>query len=247
MTLIKLQELLDHLAQYLKIEEFKDYCVNGAQVRGKEELRKIAFSTSSSLDVIEESIKCGADAIVVHHGLFWEKDKGEISGSLKEKLKKLLKHDISLICYHLPLDAHKEIGNNYQTLRLFGLEDIHPFEAIGAKAHGVMHVEDLLKLVKQQFHIEPVIPPFSKTSVSSIACVTGGGHSYLKAAKNGGIEAFITGTCDEWVWDYAKENQLLFIPLGHYRSETIGIKSLMNHVQNKFHVECVYLENFNPY
>lgn len=245
--MIKLQELSDYLAGYLNVGEFKDYCTNGIQLRGKEEVKKIAFSTSSSLSIIDQAIDQGVDALIVHHGLFWDKDPRDIKGVLKEKIFKLLKSDISLICYHLPLDAHKIVGNNYQTLKSLGFDAIEPFETIGAKAMQHRDVEDLLATIHKKFNCEPICPPYSRKKIQSIACVTGGAHSYIKSAKQQGIDAFITGTSDEWVWDFAIENQMLFIPIGHYNSEKIGIQALMDHLVRHFGIKGVYLENFNPY
>lgn len=245
--MIKLQELSDYLASYLNVHEFKDYCTNGIQLRGKEGVKKIAFSTSASLNIIDQTIKNNADVLIVHHGLFWDKDSKDIDGVIKDKLFKLLKADVSVLCYHLPLDAHKVVGNNYQTLRRLGFKDIKPFDVIGSKSYEECHVDTLIESIKREFKVSPIIPPVKKNKIQSIACVTGGGHSYLKQAHKEGIDALITGTCDEWVWDFAQENNMLFVPMGHYSSETIGIQSLMKHVEESFNVDVVYLENFNPY
>lgn len=247
MTRIKLQELLGHLAEYLKVHEFKDYCINGAQIRGKEELQKVAFSTSASLEVIEKAIQEKADALIVHHGLFWDKDDRSLEGPLKTKVKEMLTHDMSLLAYHLPLDAHKIVGNNFNILRSLGFEQIKHYESIGAIAQESIRVQDLIDKVKAVFGIEPLIPPIKKTQLSNVACVSGGGHSFFKQAPSNGVEAFISGTTDEWVWDFAKENNILFIPLGHYRSEVIGVKKLMEYVEATFGLHTMHIEHFNPY
>jgi dinuclear metal center YbgI/SA1388 family protein len=247
MSVINLQELLVELNSYLKIHEFKDYGPNGIQIEGKNTIKKCMFSTSASLEVIQHAANTGIDALIVHHGLFWDKDSRVIEDSMKKKIKLLLENEISLIAYHLPLDAHHDIGNNAMILKTIGACHLESFEAIGMKGLINMKKNDLIHHVKKQFHVDPMIPPCDLNEIAKIACVSGGGHSYLKMCKQHGVNAFITGTHDEWVWDYAQENNLLFIALGHYRSENLGIKMLSEHVQKRFGLECLYFETQNPY
>jgi len=247
MTKIKLQELLEFLNGYLKIHDFKDYGPNGLQVEGKKHIDKVAFSTTASLEIIQEAIQKGANCLVVHHGLFWDKDSKVISGPLYQKLKALIHGDVSLLAYHLPLDAHREVGNNAMILKTLGIEYIEPFEIIGAKGVVNMTKENILGRLKAFFDIEPICPPCHLESIKTIACVSGGGHTYFKKILDENIDAFISGTADEWVWDFAKENNKLFIPLGHYKSETIGIKALKDHVEKVLGLETLYFESKNPY
>lgn len=247
MSQINLQELLGYLNSYLNSHEFKDYGPNGLQIEGKSSIKKCVFSTSCSLEVIKEAIDLHADAIIVHHGLFWDKDERVLSGAILEKIKMLIEHKISLIAYHLPLDAHQVVGNNAMILKTLGIMHVEPFEGIGMQATCKLKKDDLIKRVKQEFAVHPIIPPCDKELIEKIAVVSGGGHSFLKQCKKQNIDAFITGTFDEWVWDYAQENNILFIPLGHYRSETLGVKALSELIKKQFSIESVIIDIQNPY
>ena len=247
MTKIKLQELLKAVNTYLKVHEFKDYGPNGLQVQGKEEIEKIVFSTSASLEVIEKAIECHADALIVHHGIFWDKDSRVLEGPILKKVKALIENNISLIAYHLPLDAHREVGNNFMTLKLLGATHLEVFESIGSKGVVDVQSKQLISKISQLFDVNPMVPPYKDKTITKIASVSGGGHSYIKACVEEGIEALISGTFDEWVWDYAQENEILFIPIGHYKSENIGIKALETYVKQTWNIKTAYLEVSNPY
>lgn len=247
MSGILLQELLEFLNAYLKIDEFKDYCPNGLQIRGKNQVQKIACSTSASLEIIQQACHNKVDALIVHHGLFWDKDSRVLDGPILEKIKLLLDHDVSLIAYHLPLDAHKEVGNNFPLLKHLGARDVEGFEHVGAKGVIDIKKEDLIQKVAVFFDKAPIVPHIDKQLIQSIAVVSGGAHASIKACKTFGIDAFITGTCDEWVWDFSQENNLLFIPVGHYKSETLGIKLLAEFLKKTMGFDTIYLESQNLY
>lgn len=247
MSGILLQELLDFLNSYLKIHDFKDYGPNGIQVRGKNDIKKIAVSTSASLDVIKQACEQKVEALIVHHGLFWDKDSRVMEGPILEKVKLLIDHSMSLLAYHLPLDAHKEVGNNFPLLKHLGAHNLEHFETVGAKGQITIKKQDLITAVSSFFKVSPTMPPVEKTNITSIAAVSGGAHACLRACKEQGIDAFITGTQDEWVWDFAKENNILFIPVGHYRSETVGVKLLGDYLKKIMGLEVLYLESQNPY
>jgi len=247
MDSIKLQELLDYLNAYLKVADFKDYGPNGLQLQGKGSLRKIAFTPSASLEAIEEALENKADLICVHHGLFWDKDPRGLVGPLYEKVKKLMQREVSLLAYHLPLDAHPQVGNNFVTLRNLGLSQLESFEEVGAQGRGELSFEQLVKNLEEMFGTSLRTPPCKKKILHRVACISGGAHSAIKAAFRVGCDAFITGTSDEWVWDFAKETGMAFFPLGHYRSEKVGIKALMDHVGEKFKIQTLWIDTQNPY
>lgn len=247
MSGILLQELLDFLNSYLKIHDFKDYGPNGLQVKGKNQISKIAFSTSASLEVIEKACENKVDALIVHHGLFWDKDSRVLEGPILEKIKLLLKNEINLIAYHLPLDAHKEVGNNFPLLKVLGVSNLEGFDTVGAKGHIDISQEEFVKKVSNFFDVTPIIPMISQKNIKTVAAISGGAHSGIRLCKEQGIDAFITGTCDEWVWDFARENNILFIPVGHYRSETLGVKLLAEYLKKTMGFDVCYLSSNNPY
>ena len=247
MEMITLQELSDALSHYLKVYEFKDYGPNGIQIEGKKEIKKIAFSESASLNVIEKAVEQDADALIVHHGLFWEKQPLILEGVQKNRVKKILENDLSLLAYHLPLDAHKEVGNNFMTLEAIGAKNLSPFDAIGAKGEINLSKQDFLNKIKQVFGATPITPPVSIDFIKKVAVVTGGSHASLKSKEMHDVDALITGTCDEWVYEYAIEANKLFVPIGHYLSELIGIKALMTWVKRQLLVETCFIQTENPY
>lgn len=247
MSGILLQELLDFLNSYLKIHDFKDYGPNGLQVKGKNQISKIAFSTSASLEIIEKACENKVDALIVHHGLFWDKDSRVLEGPILEKIKLLIKNEINLIAYHLPLDAHKEVGNNFPLLKQLGALNLEIFDTVGAKGHIDISQDELVKKVSHFFDVTPIIPMITEKKIKTVAAISGGAHSAIRLCKEQGIEAFITGTCDEWVWDFARENNILFIPVGHYRSETLGVKLLSEYLKKTMGFDVCYLSSNNPY
>jgi dinuclear metal center YbgI/SA1388 family protein len=247
MEMITLQELSEALSQYLKVSEFKDFGPNGIQIEGRNEIKKIAFSESASLNVIEKAINENADALIVHHGLFWEKQPLVLEGVQKNRVKKILENDLSLLAYHLPLDAHKEVGNNFLTLEAIGARNLSPFDGIGAKGEIHLSKQDFLNKIKQVFGVTAITPPVSIDFIKKVAVVTGGAHSSLKSKDMHDVDAFITGTCDEWVYEYAQESNKLFVPIGHYRSELIGIKALMMWVKRQLLIETCFIQTENPY
>lgn len=244
---ITLQELLEALNTYLKVHEFKDYGPNGLQIEGKSHIKKIAFSESCNQYVIDEAIEKKADALIVHHGLFWDKQSPVLEGVLKNRVKKILESDLNLIAYHLPLDAHKEVGNNFLTLEALGVKNLSPFDVIGAKGDINLSKEDFIKKVEAVFDVKPIIPPCKLSHIKKVACVTGGAHASLRSHDMKEVDCLITGTCDEWVYEYALEANKLFIPIGHYQSEKIGIKALMMWVKRQLLVDTCFIEKENPY
>lgn len=250
---ISLKEFVLALNQFLRASEFADSCPNGLQIEGKGRIYKLGFAVSASLAAIKEAKARGVDALVVHHGLFWNKDAYSIVGMKKHRIAQLIDDDISLIAYHLPLDAHPELGNNWRAAIDLGWKELQPFADHGKHKIGVKGVFSPLDVSQFQKTIETYYGHVAhasfadKPTVKSAALVSGGAHRLLEEAANEGVDCFITGSFDEPNWEMAKELGVHFFALGHYATERIGILALMDYVQKRWAVSCEWIDLVNPF
>lgn len=247
---MQLAQTLDAL---LEPEKFRDYGPNGLQVEGRTQIRKIVSGVTASRALIEAAVAAGADAILVHHGLFWRGQDGRVTGWMKQRLSLLLAHEINLFAYHLPLDAHAELGNNAQLGRQLGLEPMARFgeqelgflgRRVGGGAFasaGVLagHVEAVLKrsvtLVEGDHRL-----------VTRLAWCTGGAQGYFEAAIAAGADAFITGDISEPQAHYARECGVAYLACGHHATERYGAPAVAAHVARVLALEHEYIDIDNP-
>jgi dinuclear metal center YbgI/SA1388 family protein len=247
------QDLLQAFDTLLQPERFKDYGPNGLQVEGRAQIRKIVSGVTASRALIEAAIAAQADAIFVHHGLFWRGWDGRVTGWMKQRLALLLAHDINLFAYHLPLDAHPELGNNAQLAVQLGLKATARFGEqdlgfIGARADGgsfadaaalAEHLENVLN--------RPVIHVGREhLAIKNIAWCTGGAQGYFEAAIAAGADAFITGEISEPQAHYAREMGVAFIACGHHASERYGAPAVAAHVAAQFRLGHQFIDIDNP-
>lgn len=251
--MITLQDLLQYLNQLLQPELFSDVCPNGLQVEGKKTISRIAFAVSASLATIQQAVAIKADALIVHHGIFWDKTPSVLLGSKKQKLQLLLENNISLIAYHLPLDAHQAIGNNWKAARDLNLTNLMMFGSMGTNKIGVKgRIQDTLIEVfqkKLEAYYEHVahMALGGKKQISSVAIVSGGAHWMIEQAIQEEIDCFITGSFDEPIWDLAYENGIHFFALGHFSTEKVGIQSLKQITTKYFDIPVNFINLFNPF
>ncbi|HMS28011.1 MAG TPA: Nif3-like dinuclear metal center hexameric protein [Burkholderiaceae bacterium] len=257
------QALLDTFNHLLQPERFTDYGPNGLQVEGKARIRKIISGVTASRALIEAAIADQADAIFVHHGLFWRGQTSVVTGWMRERLKLLLAHDINLYAYHLPLDAHPTLGNNAQLGQQLGLIGADAIESgnithFGEQELGWMantdhldntalrHPASLLK------HLEfilnrPVSGVFSaNVAIKKIAWCSGGAQSYFEAAIQAGADAFITGEISEPQAHLARECGVAYFACGHHATERYGAPALAAHVAANLGLEHQFIEIDNP-
>ena len=250
-------KLLAALDQLLQPERFKDYGPNGLQVEGKTEVRKIVSGVTASLALIEAAVAAGADAIFVHHGLFWRGQDGRVTGWMKQRLALLLKHDINLFAYHLPLDAHPELGNNAQFGLQLGLvahegasgrfgEQQLGFIGSRVNGGGFSNLEELSKVVKVALKRPVTEVGKSSLAIKNIAWCTGGAQGYFEAAIAAGAEAFVTGEISEPQAHYAREMGVPFIACGHHASERYGAPAVAAHIATQFGVQHEFIDIDNP-
>jgi dinuclear metal center YbgI/SA1388 family protein len=243
-------ELESYLGTLLEVGKFRDYGPNGLQVEGKPEVQRIVSGVTASRAFIEAAIEQKADALLVHHGLFWKGHDGRVTGWLKARLELLLAHRINLFAYHLPLDAHAEFGNNAQFgARLefvadgrFGDQNLG---FIGTPARPLA-VADLNALLTLKLGRTPVMVQGSDQAIRRVAWCTGGAQGYFEAAIAAGADAYITGEISEPQAHLARETGVAFFACGHHASERFGAPALAGHLAEKFGLEHQFIEIDNP-
>lgn len=244
--------LLAAFDQLLQPERFKDHGPNGLQVEGKAEVRKIVSGVTASLALIEAAVAAEADAIFVHHGLFWRGQDGRVTGWMKRRLSLLLTHDINLYAYHLPLDAHPELGNNAQlgsklglkADRYFGENDLGFMATAGGAGPGTG--QSLADHVKNALNRPVVLVGPAQSAIKNIAWCTGGAQGYFEDAIAAGADAFITGEISEPQAHYAREMGVAFIACGHHASERYGAPAVAAHVAAQFGLAHEFIDIDNP-
>ncbi len=251
--MITLQEIYRHLDELLKIDVFNDYCPNGLQIEGSHQVSKIGTAVSATLETIEAAASSGVDCLIVHHGIFWDKEPLRIVGVKKKKIDLLLKNGISLLAYHLPLDAHEKFGNNWLAARELGWKSLKPFGLFGDVPIGVEGVVDNVGREEFQKALEAYYGHPANTAlggpetVRRAALISGGAYRSLLDAAKEQIDVFITGNFDEPAWAWAFEERINFMALGHSATEKIGPRALAGHLEEKFSLPAEFIDIFNPF
>jgi dinuclear metal center YbgI/SA1388 family protein len=246
-------DLLQAFDQLLAPERFKDYGPNGLQVEGRERIEKLVSGVTASRALIEQAIAARADAIFVHHGLFWRGQDGRVTGWMKQRLALLLAHDINLFAYHLPLDAHPGLGNNAQLGERLGLRAAGRFGEqdlgfIGERRDGGSFVDTaaLAAHVEQVLGRRVTAVAGASGPLKRIAWCTGGAQSYFEAAIAAGAQAFLTGEISEPQAHYARECGVSFLACGHHATERYGAPAVASHVAKQLGIEHVFIDVDNP-
>ncbi len=248
-----------HLAQFfntlLNPSGYDDYCPNGLQIEGAAEIQKIAFAISASKDSIEQAVKQNADALVVHHGLFWKFHGPKIiTGPFAKRVIPLIKNNINLFAYHLPLDGHPDVGNAAVLGKLIGCIKQLAFGDYKGSATGIKgvleHPLSAKALATKLEHIlhHPVMLASIDNSqlINSVGIITGGANSEWTLAKKQGLDAYITGEMSEHDWHESQESGIHMFAGGHSATEQFGIQALMQKTQHKFDLPCVFISSKNP-
>ena len=247
---ISRNELLRGLDGLLQPERFKDYGPNGLQVEGKDSIQRIVSGVTASRALIEAAIAARADALFVHHGLFWRGQDGRIVGWMKERLRLLLAHDISLFAYHLPLDAHPELGNNAQLGRVLGWQADQRFgeQELGCVASAAFtHAQALAAHVERVLgRAATLVPGDSTRAIRRVAWCTGGAQGFFEAAIAAGADAFITGEISEPQAHLARETGVAFIAAGHHATERYGAPAVAAHMAAQYGLEHQFIDIANP-
>ena len=247
------QQLLQTLNALLQPERFRDYGPNGLQVEGRSEVRRMVSGVTASRALIEAAIDVGADCMFVHHGLFWRGHDGRVTGWLKQRLSLLLAHDINLFAYHLPLDAHPELGNNAQLGRVLGLRATGRFADqdlgfLGEPGEGLAfgHAGELADHVQSVLRRPIALVQPAQRAIKKIAWCTGGAQGYFEAAIAAGADAFLTGEISEPQAHYARESGVAYLACGHHATERYGAPAVAAHVAQVLGMEHQFIDIDNP-
>ena len=247
------QQLAQALDQLLQPARFKDYGPNGLQVEGRGEVRRIVSGVTASRAFIEAAIADGADTLVVHHGLFWRGQDGRVTGWMKQRLALLLAHDVNLFAYHLPLDAHPELGNNAQLARVLGLRADGRFGEqelgfLGGRTDGSAFADAaaLATHVQRALGREVTVVEGRPGPITRVGWCTGGAQGYFEDAIAAGAQAFITGEISEPQAHYARECGVAYLACGHHATERYGAPAVAAHVAQALGLEHRFIDVDNP-
>jgi len=247
---MQLIELRDYIGSELAVSRFHDYCPNGVQVEGRAEVRRIATGVTASQAVLEAATAWGADTILVHHGYFWRSEDASITGIKKRRIAHLLRHDVSLLAYHLPLDAHPEWGNNAQLGRRLGFIEEGRFGEQDIACHGRLlapkSLDDLKRGIAETLQREPQVIGDLGANITRVAWCSGGGQGYFEQAISLGMDVFVTGEASEQCFHLAQETGVAFIAAGHHATERFGIHALGEHIASRFGLEHRFFDQCNP-
>lgn len=247
---MELKALVDYTRQLLQVERYADYCPNGLQLEGRANINKIVSGVTASMALLESAKNAGADAILVHHGYFWKNEDAAIVGLKRNRIKFLLENNISLLAYHLPLDAHPQVGNNAQLAQKLGLEVKSWQGNQGLVGLGILpsapSLKDFSKHIENQLQRKPLVIGDMNKSIKNVAWCTGGAQGYMQDAIDLGVDVFISGEISEQTYHLAQESGVVYIAAGHHATERYGVQALGEHLAEHFGIQHEYIEIDNP-
>ena len=250
--MVKRNELVAYTNELLQIDRFRDYAPNGLQVEGRDEIRILASAVSASFSAVEAALAAGADALLVHHGYFWQGEAPVVVGMKRRRLALLLEHDINLLAYHLPLDAHDIFGNNAQLAQVLGLQvsgRFGPEEGIAwhGKPVRTMGGEEFARHVARSLGREPLyIEARDARPIRRIGWCTGAAQKYTEAAAEAGLDAYLSGEASEQNFHVAQEMNIHFYAAGHHATERYGVRALCDHLASRYKLQHHIIEIANP-
>ena len=240
-----------HLASTLDITRFRDYCPNGLQVEGREQIQYVVSGVTASLALIEAALEKGADTLLVHHGYFWKGDDPRVVGHRQKRLKMLLENNLNLFAYHLPLDAHPLLGNNAQLGQRLGFKSDGRFGEqdlgwLGATGPGINTVGDLARLVECALGRAPSVIGNPDQAVGRVGWCTGAAQNALADAIEAGASVYLSGEISEQTVHLARESHVAYLACGHHATERYGVQALGQHIENQFGIRHEFIEVPNP-
>lgn len=250
------KELQAYLDSFLLVDSIADYCPNGLQIEGKEMIQHICFAVTADKSTIEAAIAQKADALIVHHGLLWQKEKEILIGTKKEKFKLILENDLSLFGYHLPLDKHEEVGNNWKAAKDLNMKNLVPFGKygdnkpiyIGVRGHiDPMSRRDFTSHIETYYKHTATAVLGGPEIIKTVGIVSGGAYKCVLEAAQDQLDAFITGNFDEPAWYTSLEEKVNFFALGHHHTERVGPMALCDHIRKTLNVRCSFINTENPF
>ncbi|KJR28458.1 Nif3-like dinuclear metal center hexameric protein [Vibrio navarrensis] len=246
-------ELEKILNDKLSASLIKDYCPNGLQVEGKAEIRKVITGVTASQALIEQAVEKGADAVLVHHGYFWKGEPEPIRGMKGNRIRTLMRHDINLLAYHLPLDIHPQLGNNAQLANLLdievegGLEGHAQSVAMFGRLRQAMRAEAFADKITRTLSRQPLhIASERGQRIETIGWCTGGGQDFIELAAQRGLDAYLSGEISERTTYSAREMGIHYFSAGHHATERYGIKALGEWLTQEHGLDVEFIDIDNP-
>ncbi|OAA28367.1 dinuclear metal center protein [Kosmotoga arenicorallina S304] len=237
-------EIEEYLNGILKPWNFEDFCFNGIQIEGSRNVKRVALGVSFNLAFIEKAIGWSADMLLVHHGIFG-KDFFKLRGYLKKRVEKVLENGLTLMGYHLPLDAHPECGNNALIAKALGLEIEEPFDVGYIGGYNTpIETSTFLDRLSKLLNRKDLLSYVNRPTVQKVCVISGGGASDIIKLE-GKVDTFITGEVKEHIRDLSREMQINFINAGHYATETFGVKEIGKLLEEKFGLETRFFDIYN--
>ena len=238
-----------YLDRYLDVGRFRDYCPNGLQVEGREDVAKLVSGVTASVQFLEAAIESGADAVLVHHGYFWRGEDARVIGPRRRRIALLIEHDLNLFAFHLPLDAHEDVGNNAALARELGFSVAGRFGEQDIGMHGEVREATLGELaahVEKRLGRKPLVVGDASCPVRRVAWCTGAAQGYVEDAARLGVDVYLTGEISEQTVHFARESGIAFISAGHHATERYGVQALGGHLAARFALEHRYIDIDNP-
>jgi len=253
--MIERDQLVKFLNDELQSEKIRDYCPNGLQVEGKAKIGRIVTGVTASQALLDAAVAANADAILVHHGYFWKNETAQVTGIKKKRLQTLLRHDINLLAYHLPLDVHPSLGNNAQLGILLNAQHVTAVASVEpngvlmqgelATAVNVAQLAQQLEHTLQRQVLLHVAENLAST-VTKLAWCTGGGQGYIEQAAAAGAQLFISGEVSEQTIHLSRELGIHFIAAGHHATERYGVKALGEFIASQLRLDVQFIDIDNP-
>ncbi|ASQ45526.1 Nif3-like dinuclear metal center hexameric protein [Legionella clemsonensis] len=251
--MISRDKLACYLHEFLGCNNFNDYAPNGVQIEGRECIKRVCTAVTASAEIIEHAISLHADALLVHHGYFWRGEEPIITGMKRQRIAKLLRENISLLAYHLPLDCHPEIGNNACLARLFNIKSCRmhfagktPNLLWAGKLEQPTTTEEFLLQLHAKLGRLPLLIKGSSKSIHSVAWCSGAAQDFIEEACKLGVDAYISGEISERTYYQAKELGIHYFACGHHATERYGIQELGHHLASHFKLEHHFIDSANP-
>lgn len=250
--MVQLKNLLNYSNNVLEIERFNDYCPNGLQIEGKSEINKIVSGVTASQALIDAAIKEKADLLLVHHGYFWKGEDERIIGLKYQRIRSLIESGINLVAYHLPLDAHPLYGNNAKLAEILDIDVAGSFpsksDAVGM--YGTLKMPtsaaNFSQKIVEVLDREPLHIGDNSEQIHTIAWCSGSAQSYIEAAVELGVDAYLTGEISEQTVHIARESGLHFYAAGHHATERYGVQAFAEHLASHFDLEHQFIDIPNP-
>ncbi len=248
--MMETQTIVDYCDQLLDIGSFEDYCPNGLQIDAGEGTGKLVTGVTASEALIDAAIASGADTLLVHHGFFWKGEAASLTGIKGRRIRKLMQAGISLMAYHLPLDAHSRYGNNYQLGKLLGLADPVAQDAggllWGARLNQPASADTFAERIGEALGRVPLHLPGGADLISRVAWCTGAAQGYIEKAAAAGFDAFISGEVSEQTTHLAAELGIHYFAAGHHATERYGVQALGEILATQFNIEHQFIDIDNP-